>query len=82
MCNAAEHRSVDALIDCGPHKAGQLEVKVVQGEKGGSMSALVISETLLCTCKVSTVKGWSTWRCQSMMMTTLLVSTVFWWVCW
>jgi hypothetical protein len=31
MCNAAEHRAVDTLIDCGPQKAGQLELKVVQG---------------------------------------------------
>lgn len=32
MCNAAEHRSVDTLIDRGPQKAGLLDVKVVQGE--------------------------------------------------
>ena len=31
MCNAAEHRTVDTLIDSGPQRAGLLDVKVVQG---------------------------------------------------
>lgn len=46
MCSAAEHQSVDSVIDVGPKVAGHMDLKVVEG-KWEWASCARVDETLL-----------------------------------